>query len=400
VWKAVKKRLIRLKNSLLISVSQLLPFSSKYIGTPKGYYALSKEYFNNQKADESVGYTSFLPSSAIKRVPPKSTFEEIHWKFLKNCSYTSPETFVISIPSGRVVGELGTVITHDDKLLLDVSMQFGVGRSVKWAKLHSIFSYIKLPHCQQLPHTAAVLATASGGNYFHWLTDALPRFEILRRALPNGIEGIDKFLVNEGVSAVVESLEMLNISRDQLIFLDSTTQIQAETLIVPSFPGDTCNSPAWVCSFLRNTFLRYKANISPISKLYISRSKAQYRRINNEGDVLECLSKLGFTPICLEDYDFSTQIALLSNAEVVVAPHGAGLTNLVWCSSTTKVLEIFSPNYLNLSFWAIANHVGLEYFYLIGDGQRPPDFADPYLIEDDIHVPIDKLARSLEMLLT
>ena len=77
-----------------------------------------------------------------------------------------------------------------------------------------------------------------------------------------------------------------------------------------------------------------------------------------------------------------------------------GLTNLVWCRSTAQVLEIFSPNYLNLSFWAIANQVGLEYFYLIGDGQRPPDFVDPYLIEDDIHVPIEKLALSLEILLT
>ena len=223
--------------------------------------------------------------------------------------------------------------------------------------------------------------------------------QILKKALPNGIEGIDKFIVNEGVPAVVESLELLNISMDKLIFLDARTHIQAETLIAPSLPGDTCNSPAWVCNFLRDIFLRYKANISPIPRLYISRSKAKYRRVDNEGEVIKCLSKNGFTTIRLEDYDFSSQIALLSNAEVVVAPHGAGLTNLVWCSSTAKVLEIFSPNYLNLSFWTIANHVGLEYFYLIGDGQRPPDLVDPYLIEDDIHVSIEKLALCLDMLL-
>jgi hypothetical protein len=399
-WKALKRRLIRVRSSLLISVSQLLPVSSKYFGTPKGYYALSKEYFNAHKMDESVGYTPFLPSSTIQRIPPKSNLEDIHWKFLRNYYYTSPETFVITIPNGRVVGDLGTVITHNDKILLDISMQFGVGRSVQRVKLHSIFNCLKLPHCQQISQTAAVLATASGGNYFHWITDALPRLEILKKTLPNGIEGIDKFLVNEGVPAVVESLEMLNISKDKLIFINSNTHIQAETLIAPSLPGDTCNSPAWVCNFLRDNFLRYKADIKPIPKLYISRSKSKYRRINNEGDVLKSLSKLGFTTICLEDYDFSTQIALLSNAEVVVAPHGAGLTNLVWCNSTAKVLEIFSPNYLNLSFWAIANHVGLEYFYLIGDGQRPPDFVDPYLIEDDIKVPIEKLDLSLEMLLT
>ena len=111
------------------------------------------------------------------------------------------------------------------------------------------------------------------------------------------------------------------------------------------------------------------------------------------------LATFGFTPIWLEEHDFATQVALFSSAEFIVAPHGAGLTNLIWCNSSAKVLEIFSPNYVNVCFWAIANQIEMEYFYLIGDGERPPDYIDPHLIGDNINVPIDELRQSLDILL-
>ncbi|PSP09012.1 MAG: hypothetical protein BRC54_00320 [Cyanobacteria bacterium SW_7_48_12] len=66
------------------------------------------------------------------------------------------------------------------------------------------------------------------------------------------------------------------------------------------------------------------------TRLYISRSKAKYRIITNEENVIQCLLKFEFTPVWLEEHNFATQIALLSNAEVVVAFHGTGLTNLIW----------------------------------------------------------------------
>ena len=60
-----------------------------------------------------------------------------------------------------------------------------------------------------------------------------------------------------------------------------------------------------------------------------SRSKAKSRIITNEDNVIQCLLKFEFTPVWLEEHNRATQIALLSNAEVV-AFHGTGLTNLIW----------------------------------------------------------------------
>jgi hypothetical protein len=394
----------KIKRSIISGI-QFLPISSIYLGSPKSHYDSSAEYVNicNQNGLNNARYDQFIPPSIPQRNPPKSIYESNHWKFDEKYFHTvNPETFVVSVPNGRAVGNMGTIVTHDDKLLFDVSLQFGVGRNINLVKSHLAFNYLKLPKCDRIPLTIAVLATSGDGSYFHWLTDSLPRLEILKQTLPLGLESIDRFLVNKGgMSIIVESLKILNIPLEKVIFADRNTHIQAETLIVPSLPGNTGDSPLWVCKFLRNNFLQHKTDINPIGnkKLYISRSKAKYRRVTNEASVLECLSKYGFTPVYLEEYNFATQIAILSNAEVIVAPHGAGLTNLMWCNPGTKVLEIFSPNYINVCYWAIADRIGLDYFYLIGDGEKPTEYFDPHLCGDDISVSIADMRLSLDMIL-
>ncbi|MBN3898303.1 MAG: glycosyltransferase family 61 protein [Nostoc sp. NOS(2021)] len=374
----------------LVNAAQSLPLLSKYINLPKGYYASSVEYWQlcQTKNLNDVIYTKFLPPSVSQRNSPKSISGETHWKFDARYIHSNPETFVISIANGRVIGNAGTVITHDDRLLCDVS---GIESSE-----HHVFPYFKLPKCEQVSETVAVLATGAGGKYFHWLLDALPRLEILKKTLPKGLDSIDKYIVNRGISAIPESLEILGISSKKLLFCDSNFHIQAASLVIPSLPGSIGDPPAWVCKFLRENFLKNKADINTPSRLYISRAKAEYRRVKNEENVVKCLSNYGFTAVYLEEYSFAMQIDILSNAEVIVAPHGAGLSNLIWCNHGAKVLEIFSPNYVNVCFWAIANQIGLEYFYLIGDGKKPVDYFDPHLIHDDINVPIDELTLVLK----
>jgi len=50
------------------------------------------------------------------------------------------------------------------------------------------------------------------------------------------------------------------------------------------------------------------------------------RRIINEHEVIEALATFGFVAYALEEMSFSEQVRLFSQAEMVVAPHGAGLT--------------------------------------------------------------------------
>ena len=55
------------------------------------------------------------------------------------------------------------------------------------------------------------------------------------------------------------------------------------------------------------------------------------------------------------------QVALFHRAECVVGPHGAGLTNLLFCRSGTPVIEIGTPYRPWACFYEIAHHRGLDY---------------------------------------
>lgn len=76
----------------------------------------------------------------------------------------------------------------------------------------------------------------------------------------------------------------------------------------------------------------------------------------------------GFQFIQPEKLDFREQCALFSGAGIIVAPHGAGLTNLLMGDPRTKVLElnmqIKSNTYIRPWFYLIADGCGQDYGYV------------------------------------
>ena len=51
---------------------------------------------------------------------------------------------------------------------------------------------------------------------------------------------------------------------------------------------------------------------------------------------------------------------------MIIAPHGSGLTNIVFSNSGTKLVEIFSPTYMEPCYWRLANALELDYSYILG----------------------------------
>lgn len=72
-------------------------------------------------------------------------------------------------------------------------------------------------------------------------------------------------------------------------------------------------------------------------RFYINRKT---RRLKNELQVQQYLRSEGFDILNLEDLSLDQQIFLFSNAREIIGFHGAGLTNIVFCHSETKIIEI------------------------------------------------------------
>ncbi|HEY9835901.1 MAG TPA: glycosyltransferase family 61 protein, partial [Vampirovibrionales bacterium] len=121
--------------------------------------------------------------------------------------------------------------------------------------------------------------------------------------------------------------------------------------------------------FLRESFLEKATALGQQTpdRIYISRRNASYRRILNEEETIARLSPYGFVPIILESLSFLEQVALFANAKAIIAPHGAGLTNTLFCNPGTQVIEIFSPDMVSVNYWVVSNITGLDYSYLIGE---------------------------------
>lgn len=102
------------------------------------------------------------------------------------------------------------------------------------------------------------------------------------------------------------------------------------------------------------------AKVPGAKKIFISRSKASYRRMLNEADLTTLLEKRGFLTVHLEALSVVEQIALFQNADHIVASHGAGLTNLFFCKPDTKVTEIFQEHE-DIAYWNLSQVIGLNH---------------------------------------
>ncbi len=336
------------------------------------------------------------PCSVLNSLP-KTIHDGIRRQFSAEQVYSYPNTFVATIPFGRVWGD-GFIVTPDNYLLNDVSIDFKDKNGYS-----SIFRDWRLSHITEYEGRVVVLSTDGGNIYYHWLFQLLPRFELVRRA---GIDlsGVDYFVINGlNKSFQRESCEILGIDSTRIIQSCEVHHLRAKELIVPSIPlSGGCFRP-WMCQFLKDTFLtgRDDGNLKSVGRrLYISRSLASYRRVLNENEVIKYLRLRGFEEITFERLSVQQQAATMAVAEVVVAPHGAGLSNLVFCAPGTKVIEIFSPELVIGFFWKLSNQLGLDYYYFLGKGRpatRESDYEQSWETLTDIEVDLDMLERALDL---
>ncbi len=70
------------------------------------------------------------------------------------------------------------------------------------------------------------------------------------------------------------------------------------------------------------------------------------------------LEQRGFRSVILEELTVVQQTDLMATASVVVAPHGAGLTNITFCKPVTMVVEIFAE-YMVPCYWALSTLANL-----------------------------------------
>jgi capsular polysaccharide biosynthesis protein len=356
----LKKVAKRLKRTIV----KIVPYNLSY--KPKGYYRTIGDFIGSGREKNA---------QCMELYPEYVSCTDIAGEYLDKCTKyldfpsvaTIPSSRLVVVPNGRLYSdgvENVSVITPDNKLLGEVTYQNNPSNRIEENVLLKQNYFIPV---RRYKGTVFHLLIGGSGstNYFHWLFDSLARIHLLKKS--GWFEKTDWFLVPaHKVDYQKDSLRMLGISEDKIIVGDAETHIQADLLLATTYVRYFDHVPEWCCNFLREHFLKseYVADTTMHPFIYISRKDATRRRIVNEDELLRLLGEYGFKSYELAGLPFREKIRLFNNAEVILAPHGAGQANLVFCESGTDVLEFAPEGFAYPTFYDIANKAGLNFNYL------------------------------------
>jgi len=238
------------------------------------------------------------------------------------------------------------------------------------------------PHVRRVEGTAWSLATVSATNYFHWMFECLPRLRFLREAnIPH-----DWIYACQSQRFQREAYAFLGLPAEKIIDTATTPFLRAEQLVVPRRVD---KFEAWIVPWLRETLLplgQSAARGKRPKRIYISRRKASSRAVSNDAALLALLESHGFVEVRLEELGLGEQIALFRDAEAIVAPHGAGLTNLVFCEPGTLVVEFIATGYGSELYAKIGQARQLDYHLLECPPQDPARVHASAILVDVLHV--------------
>jgi capsular polysaccharide biosynthesis protein len=218
-------------------------------------------------------------------------------------------------------------------------------------------------------------------NYYHWICDVLPR-------LQNKLWDDDvRFLLPRSLSEwQIDTLRIIGLQPSRFEYCDARRPVRVEELLHLGPVIMTGNTEsASICSVRDSivTSLHPKADESGSRRrIYISRKNAAHRRIVNEQELIALLTLLDFEVIQTERLSFREQVAVFSQAEIIVGAHGAGFTNMLWSPRNTACFEIFEPDSVRICYWSLSAALGHRYFCAVGEvspqlGAENNLFVDP-----------------------
>lgn len=332
----------------------MIPISSKYIGSPKGYYNTIEELIEHDPKNQIFEIKS---SQDVNLKKPEFILGSLDKGHLDDTKYNTDDIKLVTLHNARIILNPFSIITSDDKLIASDSQWFGNNPEDHW-----IFNSIKLPKVYKMKGNYLFLGASD--NYYHFIAEFVPLLLLLTQ-LPLEISKINGFLVHPLDKPFQKDIIKLFPEVYQKIIIIEHEHYEFDTLSY--FSGSHWLPDPYKLKMVRN-YLLSQANkdIIQYSHIYITRSDTTTRQIENESEIVEALVKNGFKNICLSDFTIFEQAQIFNNAKIIISPHGAGLTNLIFCKAKTKILEIKNEAHHGSFthgeiYWHISNIFDLSY---------------------------------------
>ncbi len=179
-------------------------------------------------------------------------------------------------------------------------------------------------------------------NYSHWITRSLLKLSLVDDPAYADLP----LLLHQPLARFqLEYLDLLGVDRRRLIQATEGGVVRCRRLVVPTQLSLRPGLAAGV-EWLRR---RLAEKLGPVpgpaeDLLFVSRAGAATRVLLNEAELAAALAPLGFRTVVPDRMSVADQVRTFARARVIVAAHGAGLTNLLFAPRETLVVEISSSN--------------------------------------------------------
>lgn len=319
-------------------------------------------------------------------------------------SFRSGPVFTTLVRGGYVEPSSGFAFTADRRFIHESGMNERLRNTVA-----ERYSEIDFSGSKPLDGTPFIVSNQRTFNFCRWWLDQVAKYFIFDAARPqHGIAAADmRYVSGEPTEPFQkETLSLLNLAKSTEIstapllrgdfFISSGLTFRGGQNISPQVNGFRSYALGQV-----DKFATAPRPQTP-SRFYVSRAKTSMRRILNEAELDPILERNGFTKVMLEDLSIAHQIELFRRAAVIVSPHGAGLTTIMFCRPGTRILEIFPQNGLHSSaFMRLATLCGLPYGYVCGKSvenrasAKNPNNADIFCPPDAFETALREVVQEL-----
>jgi capsular polysaccharide biosynthesis protein len=348
--------------SLVVNfLRKVMPAGCRW-GPPKGFFSeyelLKKGGLRGRILFASQAVPAIAPDS-LRRLCGLRQGEFQPWPAFWTCH--SP---------ARLVGKTLVLINEQKQLSLEGA--YGAHCSRTDPAWRTVF----LPQPIRLDGNWTSLVHQWTSGFHHWFMDALSHLVMLPE-LPADTRVIDPARL---ASYQQDTLRWLGL--ENRIRPTDEKHLMVEHYYFCSATAMTgCYNPNAV-QFLRRSFLGHAdPDYNPPRRFYLRRV-GEARPILNELEILEYFQQRGWAIVDTAQLSMARQIRLFSQAEMICAPHGAGLTNLLWCQPGCRVLELCARTFLNGVYEGLAECVGANYRYLVFEaGQQFQSRMDLKTIE-------------------
>lgn len=243
---------------------------------------------------------------------------------------------------------------------------FFVRESITWPYESILTHGLEVPETKQAEERIAQAAIVfpTTPNYYHWLIEDLPSVIRAHHTAPDA----PLLSFREGVT-----------DRHRIVAEHLGAELRPTPLVVALdeqvLPGRSSDSwfvhprDAAVLAQLGRDLTGHDG-ASGTGRIYISR-RGTSRPLPDEERVEQQLAQRGFTILRLEEMPWLDQIRAFQGARTIIAPHGAGLSNLVFSPPGATVTEITFGLHYNRCFEWICHVIGHDYIKVDGDAGVP-----------------------------